>query len=339
MLRLLIVCALSLYLLISKASAQPIIWKVQSNKLAGSLQLKLEQQLAQTIAMKSNQQLIIRIKPENGFVGLRQGFTAARLGEIDGLLMSPQYWGGADPVFAIMGDLVAAWKSPAQYRYWLEKQQGIRHLRASYLRQGLVLIGYMVSPTESLVSMQPIAKLADFKNRLMRTPPGMVTEFFKSLGAKPRQITIAQVAPGLTAGQIQTADYSNLVVNHYVGLYQQAKYTNYPGFHSMPLLDFVVNLKTWHALDPTLQEVVIQATQQWQTGLDNAYRAHIQEVLQSLDNEGVIVQSWTPRELILAREQAIKVWDNYANKSIRANVLIEELKAWLIKIGNISAID
>ncbi|MGB1238632.1 MAG: TRAP transporter substrate-binding protein DctP [Pseudomonadales bacterium] len=320
------------------AEAATVVWRIQSNKLADSIQYKLEQDFAAQVAKATNNTLVMIIKPEKkGYVGLREAYTATRLGEIQGFFMSPQYWGGADPVLTILGDLVGAWRDPNQYLRWLRDHGGIDYLSDAYARDGLKLVAYMVSPMESLVSRVPVGRLDDFSGQLMRTPPGMVTDYFNALGARARELTIAQVEPALRSGQISVADYSNVVVNEYVGLYRDNLYTNYPGFHSMPLLDFVVSQRAWSALTAPQRAALKAAAQRWQHSLDGVFRAELKETLLRLQQQGVKLQRWSPQELKKARNLAVKIWDRYAKKSEHASLLLTQLKRWLAKEGNITA--
>ncbi len=320
---------------ILNATAQSVTWKVQSNKPATGKLFSFEQHLAQDIAHRTQQRLIFDVKSDNGHVGVREAFNALRLGKIDAMFMSPQYWGGADPVFPIMGDLVAAWDSPEQYFHWLNDEGGIKHLEAAYQRFGLKLIGYVVAPTESLVSKVPIANIENIKGQVMRVPPGMISDFFQLLGARTRNITPPQIEQAMTRGKITIADLSHLSMNNEIGLYQQAKHTNYPGFHSLPLYDFVVNQEAWDALDLEQQNIVSDALLHWRVITYKSTQQDINETLVSLREQGVTVHRWDKEEIKKARTIAIQVWDKYATKSEHANALILELKRWLKTIGNI----
>ena len=249
--------------------------------------------------------------------------------------MSPQYWGAADPVFTIMGDLVAAWNNPEQYQRWLEEQNGIEHLQRAYAKVDLKLLGYMVSPMESLVGTTALGNLQDFIGQRIRTPPGMVHDYFKALGAKPRLIAIDKVSSALERGQIKIADYSNPMVNLQVGLHRISKHSNYPGFHSMPLLDFVVSAHAWQDLSAQHQSMLLKHIKQLQSDLNQVYQQQLSSMLKNMQLEHVNLYRWSTAERIRARQLAVPIWDNFATKSREAAALIDSLKRWLVKIGNL----
>lgn len=326
---------LMLYLMTPLISAQPIVWKVQSNKPAAGVLFTIEQQLAEEIAFETKGELILVVKPEGGFLGIREAFNGLRKGSIEGMFMTPQYWGGADPVFTVLGDLVAAWDSPAQYRRWLSEQKGIRYLESAYERYGLKLISYTIAPSESIVSTTPIANVSDFKGKVIRSPPGMISDFFAALGARPRHLTVAKISPALANGRINMADFSNLVHNYHLNQYKVAKYTNYPGFHSMPLYDFVVRKEAWLGLSDEHKLAVKKVMNRWDKIIYNSTHFHLQKVLKLTEKEGVTVHRWNKSEIRAARRLAVSVWDNYARKNRTAKQIITELKQWLKSIGNI----
>ncbi len=316
-------------------NAQPVTWKVQSNKPKDGVLFSVELLVAKEIAADTQGNLLLDVRSGNGHVGQREAFNALRLGKIDAMFMSPQYWGGADPVFPIMGDLVAAWDSPEQYFYWLNDEGGIKYLEAAYQRFGLKLIGYVVAPTESLVSRIPIANIDDIKGKVMRTPPGMITDFFQLIGARTRNISVPKIAASLLNGKVAIADLSHIAVNNASGVYKQSKHTNYPGFHSSPLYDFVVNQKAWDALSSFHQKSIKNALLHWRVINYKTNQQELEGALKSLQEQGVTIHHWDEQEIKKARKIAIQVWDKYGAKSDEAKVLITELKQWLKTIGNI----
>ncbi len=317
------------------AISDPIVWKIQSNQSAKSLKFKQHKHIVSEIERLSNGQLQFQLLPVNGYVGNRQAFNSTRVGTIDAMFMSPQYWGSSDPIFTIMGDLVAAWKSPDQYRHWLGEQNGIAYLERAYQRKGLKLIGYALIPIESLVSTKPIRNAADFADQLMRVPPGMMSDLFRELGARPRKITLDKVVKALQRGQVTLADYSTLQVNYQRGLYSIAKYTNYPGFHSMPLSDFVVNEKRWQSLTAQQQQLISTVADKWHQRLMSDLSRDVSLILSDLKAQGVEVHTWREQDIRQVREQAVQIWEQYASRSTEATQLVAEIESWLKKIGNL----
>ena len=131
------------------------------------------------------------------------------------------------------------------------------------------------------------------------------------------------------------ADYSYLVDNVNLKLYATAKHTNYPGFHSMPLYDFVVRKKSWQGISDKHKLAVKKVMSRWDTIVFNSTRFQLERALKVAKSEGVTLHRWDESETKAARRLAVKVWDDYGRKNVKAQQLIDELKSWLTLIGNI----
>jgi TRAP-type mannitol/chloroaromatic compound transport system substrate-binding protein len=291
--------------------------------------------MLRNIEFDSEGALKLDLKGKNGFVNNRSVYNALRTGEIDAMLMTPSYWANADPVFAIMGDLVAAWDNPQQYSRWLNSANGIRYLDEAYARVGLKLLGYSIATPESLIARKPIPNVNALHGLIIRTPPGMISDFFKLLGARVKNISGSKVLSSLEQKRIDVADFSDLSVNNQMGAYRIAKHSNYPGFHSMPLYDFVVRLQSWNKLSNKQKEIVLNAVQQWQLKAYTVSQDELLKAKQEVLSQGVTLHTWSTEELKKARQKASIVWEKYATKSDEAKALIGELKLWLINEGNL----
>ena len=314
-----------------KVAAHSVTWKVQSNKSAGSVRFALEQAFSKEVAKLTDNTLIIDVRPAHGFVPMRSSFNAVRKGTIQAMFMSPMYWGGADPVFYILGDLVGAWRNPQMYAQWLEQENGIRHLHNAYNKFDLKLLGYTISPLESFVSSVPLVDISSFSGKTIRAAPGMAYDFLVLLGAHPRLISLNQVKVALAKKRVSIADYSNIVANFNDGLHEIVKHTNYPGFHSMPLNDFVVSKKAWQYLTDEQRGAVDIAIKHWSQALNEYYQKGELNTLTSLQDIEVTIYRWDDAKRAQARQIAEQVWDRYAQKGDTARIVLDELKAWLHK--------
>src|SRR3546814_21139990 len=81
------------------------------------------------------------------------------------------------------------------------------------------LIGWWIYSQESLASSTPIAGVEDLKEWKFRSPPGLETEIFAGLGAKPIVMDFTEVFTAMETGIIEGTDYSGLANNVSIGLY------------------------------------------------------------------------------------------------------------------------
>ena len=321
--------------LCQNAVSANVEWLVQSSQKEHSLTYQLEIKLANRVTELTNNEFIIKILPPNEIGSIRSAFNSTRTNKITVMITSPMYWSAADPVFAIMGDFVTAWDSPAEYEIWLQKRKGIRYIENAYHRFGLKQIAYILAPLDALVSTIPLRDIKDFKGQRMRTPPGMVTDFFKELGALTRIISLEQVASSLVSKQITIADYSNLVLNYNVGLYKIAKHSTYPGFHSITMTDFVVNINAWDNLDTAKKEALHLALSEIKLFYKQVFIKMLPKTLDKMKESGVTIHNWDEEQRREVRRLAIPVWKKYASKSPTAEKLVAELIDYLKEINNL----
>ena len=310
-----------------------VVWHLQSHR---SEESPLHQNALKYIINPVNEELKGQFKivlhpqqPRESLQNNKAVFSATKYGKTDGFLTTTMYWGDIDPVFAVIGDLVGAWPTPNDFLDWYAKD-GYYFLQAAYARNGLHLVDVSVTPEESLVSKKPVRSLDDIKGKVVRTPPGgMASAYFTEIGAISREIDTPNVYKAFLNEKIDIADYGTVSINNSEHLYEHAKYSNYPGFHSMPVLDFVINANLWDSTPQNVKDVINKHAKIWQTqALADLIEEDVQ-TLKLLNDNGVHVDKWTDNELLKARKIAIKVWDDYAKKSVESADVIRSIKKWL----------
>jgi TRAP-type mannitol/chloroaromatic compound transport system substrate-binding protein len=122
-------------------------------------------------------------------------------------------------------------------------------------------------------------------------------------------------------------------MNNRMGFYQIAKYTNYPGFHSMPLGDFTVNLQEWNKLPADIKAILESAAREW--GWDSYERIAVEDlkVVKKLKNQGVDIIQWSDADLRRVRMVSREIWDEFSKKSPMTKKVLDSQKAWLKELG------
>jgi TRAP-type mannitol/chloroaromatic compound transport system substrate-binding protein len=206
-------------------------------------------------------------------------------------------------------------------------------LREMYKPYNAYTVGFMFWGIESLVSTRPIRRMEDFKGLKMRVPQGMTAMLMQKLGASVVVLPGEEVYSALDKGVINTSDWATPSMNNRMGFYQVAKYTNYPGFHSMPLGDFTVNMKEWNKLPDDIKAILVSATRQW--CWDSYERIAVEDlkVVKELRNKGVDVIEWSDADLRAVRMVSREIWDEFSQKSPMTKKVIDSQKAWLKELG------
>ncbi len=292
---------------------------------------------APKLGMMTNGALEIEVLPTKAVVPHRETIDAVANGILDGDLNAVSYFSGRDPVFAIIGDLIAGYDTVDQVRTFCMHGGGKEILQKAYdkyLPGKIHVVGCGPYAKEAFVSTVPIKTVADFKGVKVRSPEGLAAEVFKRAGAAPVSLPFSEVYTALEKGVIDAADASAHVNNNASGMYKVAKFPIYPGIHSMAVLQFIVNKKTWDKLGPEGQT----ALEVWYSSTYDAMRreADLQDrAIAAEQNAGgdITVIDWSTEERAKFREIAVGAWNDFAAKSPLAKEALDAHINYMKQIG------
>ena len=279
----------------------------------------------------------IEVLPTRAVVPHRETMDAVAAGILDGDLNATSYFAGKDPVFAVIGDLIAGYDTVDQVRTFCNHGGGKEILQKAFdkFTGGKVhVVGCGPYAKEALVSTVPINTVADMKGVKIRSPEGLAAEVFKRAGAAPVSLPFSEVYTALEKKLIDAADASALVNNEASGMHKVAKYPIYPGIHSMAVLQFVVNKDVWDSLGKEGQT----ALEVWYAAAYDAMRreADLQdrEIAEKYsDGSDVKVVDWSTDVRAKFREIAVGAWEDFAAKSELAREALDAHLAFMRKTG------
>ena len=106
-----------------------------------------------------------------------------------------------------------------------------------------------------------------------------------------------EIFTALETGIIDGADAANLTNNIGLGLYDIAKHTNYPGFHSMPADHLACRKDVWDGM-PAHHQAILKVGMQ-ALALKNTSINEVKNAQNSvkLAAEGLNMYEWSPEEL------------------------------------------
>jgi TRAP-type mannitol/chloroaromatic compound transport system substrate-binding protein len=312
---------------------QPIKWKMMSLWPAGSVPQKLFEAFAQQVKAMSGGRLTIEAMPGGTVVAATESLDAVTAGVLDGQNGGPAYNTGKDAAFALIGDLQGGWETPLQAQQWLEYGGGKELCRDLYKKYGGYFVTGVWYGNESLVLKKPARGVKDFKGMKLRVPQGMGQEIFKLMGTAPVNLPGSEVYTALERGVVDGTDWGTLAMNQELGYHKLAKYPLYPGVHSMPMSDLVVNLKKWTALPDDLKAIVEAAARDFcrqmieKNGYDDV------QVAMKAKQLGFELIDWSADERRKFREIAQGVWKTYAARSAMAKRAYDSQLAFLQQLG------
>jgi TRAP-type mannitol/chloroaromatic compound transport system substrate-binding protein len=236
--------------------ASVIEWKAQSLWQSGTLPHQIFEEFAQRVGERSGGRLKIEALAVNAIVTSTESLDAVGAGILQAQQSGPAYFTGKDAAFALLSDPQGGFETPEQMRQWMDTGGGLALARELYARYNVYFVGPVWYGTESLVSKKPIRKLEDFKGVKIRAPQGLGQDIFQKLGAAPVNLPGSEVYTALERGVIDASDWGTLSMNQELGYHKLAPYPLYPGYLSLQLADFAVNITKWEALPDYLKVFV-----------------------------------------------------------------------------------
>jgi len=294
---------------------------------------KLAQQFVDDVETMSGGRLDIEMFFSSSVVKSVETFDAAASGILDGDMTGGAYQTGKNPAFQFVGDIMGGYDTPWQQYAWLYYGGGYDAANKLYNEYNMQLIGWWIYGQESLSSSKPLRGPADLKNWKFRSPPGLETEIFAELGAKPVVMDFTEIFTALETKVIDGADASGLANNVGLGLYDLVDNATYPGFHSMPSDHLAIRKDAWDGLPEDLQRIIEVAMQKlsFQTAL--TFEVKNNEAAAALTAKGVKLWDWSPEDRATFRAAAQKAWQGWADKTPEARALVDSHVAFLKTLG------
>ena len=260
-------------------------------------------------------------------------FNSARTGIIDCDFTGGAYQTGKNAAFQFAGDIMGAYENPYQQYGFLDHPGAREAIAKLYNKYGMEFVGWWIPGHESLISSKPLPDVASLKDFKFRSPPGMESEIFAELGAKPIVMDFGEVPTALQTGLIDGADYSNLANNFAGGFYDENPHATYPGFHSMPADHLACNKKVWDGLKPHERGAILASIEIAGRSITSIVERKNLEAVKALNAQGVTLHDFSKEDRATFRAAAMKAWENWKKKSPEAKQLIEMHQDYMKAIG------
>lgn len=305
-------------------------WKFQTSETSGEPQYKLKQQWADNVATMSGGRIKIEILPTGAVVPHNQTLEAVGAGILQGHMTDPSYFSGMNPAFSMLGNLVGAWGDPLEFLEYMNHGGGEALYNELVNPYGVQLVGAAATGLESFPSKKPIRSVDDLKGLKLRAPEGMVYDIFSKAGAAPVNLPGSEVYTALEKGVIDAADYTVFATNQAQGLHDFARYPNYPGFHSLPMVAISMNKQIWDGLPDDLKAIL-------ETSVDDlAYtmvlelkKNDIKAVQEARKNPDIEIIDLPAEERKKFRNIAKEEWKNWATKNEMTQKVYDSVTAFL----------
>ncbi|WP_170476213.1 TRAP transporter substrate-binding protein [Ruegeria arenilitoris] len=314
------------------AMAQTTKLRIQTHFSQETLSGQLAEKYINDIQEMSNGEIEVEMFYASSVVKSAETFDAAATGILDCDMTGGAYQTGKNPAFQFTGDLMGGYSNPYQQMAWLLHGDGRAAIDKLYKQHNMSFVGWWIPGPESLSSTRPIRGVEDFKDWKFRSPPGLATKVFANLGASPIVMDFNEIFTALETGIIDGADAANLTNNIGLGLYDIAKHTNYPGFHSMPADHLACRTDVWEAMPAHHRKIMEVAMDS--LALHNATINEVKNAQNAVElkAKGVNLYEWSPEELGKFRTAVKAGWEEFATTP-EAQELLQSHVDFLIGIG------
>ena len=323
----------ALGLMAGMAAAQTTNLRIQTHYAPETPSGQLAAQFVDDVQVMSNGEITIEMFYSSSVVKSVETFDAAATGILDCDMTGGAYQTGKNPAFQFVGDIMGGYDTPYQQLSWLYYGDGLAAAQQLYNAYDMQLIGWWVYGQESLASTKPIAGIADLQDWKFRSPPGLETEIFAELGASPIVMDFTEIFTALETGIIDGADASGIANNVGLGLYDIAKHTNYPGFHSMPSDHLACNKAVWDAMPEHHRRIMETAMEKLALRTALTFEKKNAEAVAALTEQGVTISDWSEEDRAAFRAAAQKSWQGWADKTPEARALVDSHMAYLTTLG------
>ena len=315
------------------ASAQTTTLRIQNHFAPESTTGRLIDEFVESVHTMSGDDIRLEMFDSSSVVKSAETFDAAATGIVDCDMTNGSYQTGKNPAFQFVADTMGGYDTPLQFHAWVRYGGGREQIEGLYEANGMHFVGNYLAGQESLNSTRPLAGPEDLVDWKFRSPPGMESEIFADLGASPVVMDFTEIFTALETGIIDGADASSLANNVGMGIYDIAKHTTFPGFHSMSADHLACNKTVWDGLPDQHKAILTAAVDQLALKLMELTIVENGEALTALPEQGVTIYDWSPEDRAAFRDAARGAWDEWAQKTPETAAIVDSHKAFIDRIG------
>lgn len=327
----------ALAVLTTGAMAQEVSLKFQSSDPSGDPNYQLYKEWADGVSEETGGKVSIELLPVGSVVDFQETLDAVGAGILDGHVTDTSYFAGKDAAFGLIGNPVGAWSDPQQMLKFFNEGGGKELMNDLVEPYGTHFFGGTTPGLEAFVSKVPLEGVDDLQGLKLRAPAGLVQNIFAAAGASPVNLPTSEVFTALDKGVVDAADYSVFHVNQAQGLNKIAPHPVFPGYHSMPLIEFSMNKQKWDALPEDVQTILEESVVELAQRQNAALAEKNAKAVEEAKAQGATIHDWSDEERAKFRKIAIGEWEKQAAASKSAQKVYDTLTAYLEKEGLLKA--
>ncbi len=324
------------YVFVKQASAQQIVWKMQSGWPSREFFHESAVALSQKINEMSAGRIRVDLLPAGAVVGAFGIADAVSTGLLDAGHAVGVYAYGKSPATSLFGTGPSFGMDAIDLLSWFYYGGGFDMYQELLAKLKLNIVNFLFGPmaTQPLGWFRtPVFKPEQFKGTKFRTV-GLSAELFAELGASVVILPGGEIIPALERGVIDAAEFNNPSSDKLLGFPDVRKVYMLQSYHQpVESLEMNINKGKWDALSPDLKAIVKWAI--YAEGADYHYRAIARNSLdlEELERQRGVRVFTTPKEVLTAQ---LAAWDKIIAKRSKADPdfarIVNSQKAWARRI-------
>jgi len=270
----------------------------------------------------------IAVAPVGDIAGPFDALDAVRDGKADMAHTASYYYTDKDPAFAF-GTTVPFGLNARQQNAWLYQGGGTDLLNALFAAHGVY--GLPAGNTGAQMGgwfRKEIQSVEDLKGLRMRIP-GLGGATLAKLGVVPQQLTGADAAAKLAAGEIDAAEWVSPFDDLALGFHKSAQFYYHPGWwDGCGTVHLLVNLEKWNGLPKPYQAIVTAAAAYANTVMQARYDVSAPAALATLVAEGAELRTFPQDVMEACFTAASEVFAEKSAESERFRTIYETWRAF-----------
>jgi len=316
---------------------QTFEWDMQTTETPGMMSYdKVFPEFVQAVDDMSNGRLKITLHPNGALVPEREIHDAVGQGIVQMGFSTGAFWAGTVPAGLLSLGLPMSCETMEEMEVWLWDRGVVEVLRDAYAEHNVYYLSPVIGmPYGSIMSKEPIETLADLDGKKIRSI-AYFKGIWQAVGAIPVDTEIAEIFTAIATGDVDGANIGNADRFYSIKLQDVAKYYTMPPLSAYASGEFIVNMDKWNELPDDLQAILLCAAKRASTqfAVQAAYGAD-EAMAKMVQEDGVIVTTFSDEDMETLREISVGVWDSIAEMSDYSAQIVDITKEYMQYLGRL----
>ncbi|MBW2412234.1 MAG: TRAP transporter substrate-binding protein DctP [Deltaproteobacteria bacterium] len=241
-------------------AAEKVNWRMGSTWTPAINMYHGDKSMVKYVKQMTDGNFRIQWFPAGSLMSEFEYFDACSKGVVEAVGDWPSYWVDKDVAFDFLGSMPYGFTN-MDYVIWYYQFGGDELYNEAYGKFGMKYFNLGATTAESgfrtSAKTGPIANLADYKGKKLRTPARATIWILQQIGAEPVNMPFGEFFPALESGTLDGAEFSSPGIDWEMGFAEITKYWSGPGwFQPASQVGVAVNAKAFSKLSKQYQAIL-----------------------------------------------------------------------------------